>query len=106
MIMTLERALRANTGARRMRRGYWWAVSGSRNWSTAVSRWMMHRIEQQALAESVFASRRLSARARRVSTTLDNDLDECYRNLVAKQIARGRACRTRRATSCCATCRS
>jgi uncharacterized membrane protein YccC len=55
-------------------------------WSTFVSRWMVHRIEQQALAESVFAcADYLLARADFYD--LDNDLDECYRNLVAKQIA-------------------
>ncbi|MBN3767494.1 FUSC family membrane protein [Burkholderia sp. Ac-20365] len=55
-------------------------------WSTFVSRWMMYRIEQQALAESVFAlADYLIARADFYD--LDNDLDECYRNLVAKQIA-------------------
>ncbi|AMV42937.1 FUSC family protein [Paraburkholderia caribensis] len=55
-------------------------------WSTLVSRWMMYRIEQQALAESVFAlADYLLARADFFD--LDNDLDECYRNLVAKQIA-------------------
>ncbi|CAB3788276.1 hypothetical protein LMG28614_02657 [Paraburkholderia ultramafica] len=55
-------------------------------WSTFVSRWMMHRIEQQALAESVFAcADYLLARA--AFYDLDNDLDECYRILVDKQIA-------------------
>ncbi|CAH2776559.1 MAG: Putative transmembrane protein [uncultured Paraburkholderia sp.] len=55
-------------------------------WSTFVSRWMMHRIVQQALAESVFAcADYLLARA--AFYDLDNDLDECYRNLVDKQIA-------------------
>ena len=55
-------------------------------WSTLVSRWMVHRIEQQALAESVFAcADYLLARADFYD--LDNDVDECYRNLVAKQIA-------------------
>ncbi|MFM0739834.1 FUSC family membrane protein [Paraburkholderia xenovorans] len=55
-------------------------------WSTFVSRWIMHRIEQQALAESVFAcADYLLARA--AFYDLDNDLDECYRNLVNKQIA-------------------
>ncbi|SIT42953.1 conserved membrane hypothetical protein [Paraburkholderia ribeironis] len=55
-------------------------------WSTLVSRWMMHRIEQQALAESVFAcADYLLARA--AFYDLDNDLDECYRVLVDRQIA-------------------
>ncbi|MEX3636619.1 FUSC family membrane protein [Paraburkholderia sp. BR14320] len=55
-------------------------------WSTFVSQWMVHRIEQQALAESVFAcADYLLARA--AFYDLDNDLDECYRNLVDKQIS-------------------
>ncbi|CAB3779019.1 Inner membrane protein YccS [Paraburkholderia caffeinitolerans] len=55
-------------------------------WSTLVSRLMLDRIEQQAIAESVFAcADYLLARAQFFD--LDNDLDECYRNLVAKQIA-------------------
>jgi uncharacterized membrane protein YccC len=66
-----------------------WILLGSlwyTYWSTLVSRWMVHRIEQQALAESVFAcADYLLARADFYD--LDNNLDECYRNLVAKQIA-------------------
>jgi uncharacterized membrane protein YccC len=55
-------------------------------WSTFVSRWQLHRIEQQALAESVFAcADYLLARADFYD--LDNNLDDCYRNLVNKQIA-------------------
>jgi uncharacterized membrane protein YccC len=61
--------------------GLWYTA-----WSTLVSRIMLDRIEQQALAESVFAcADYLLARAQFYD--LDNDLDECYRNLVAKQIA-------------------
>jgi uncharacterized membrane protein YccC len=61
--------------------GLWYTA-----WSTLVSRLMLDRIEQQALAESVFAcADYLLARAQFFD--LDNDLDECYRNLVAKQIA-------------------
>ncbi|TDV36136.1 putative membrane protein YccC [Paraburkholderia caballeronis] len=61
--------------------GLWYA-----GWSTFVSRLMVNRIEQQALAESVFAcADYLLARAQFFD--LDNDLDDCYRNLVAKQIA-------------------
>jgi len=61
--------------------GLWYTA-----WSTLVSRLMLDRIEQQALAESVFAcADYLLARAQFYD--LDNDLDECYRNLVAKQIA-------------------
>ncbi|WP_179404787.1 FUSC family protein [Burkholderia guangdongensis] len=54
-------------------------------WATFVSRWQARRIEQQALAESLFAcADYLLARA--AFYDLDADLDECYRNLVAKQI--------------------
>ncbi|WP_027796497.1 FUSC family protein [Paraburkholderia acidipaludis] len=61
--------------------GLWYTA-----WSTLVSQLMLHRIEQQAIAESVFAcADYLLARAQFYD--LDNDLDECYRNLVAKQIA-------------------
>ncbi|CAG9246459.1 Putative membrane protein YccC [Paraburkholderia unamae] len=61
--------------------GLWYTA-----WSTLVSQFMINRIEQQALAESVFAcADYLLARAQFFD--LDNDLDECYRNLVAKQIA-------------------
>ncbi|WP_233863593.1 FUSC family protein [Paraburkholderia adhaesiva] len=61
--------------------GLWYTA-----WSTLVSRLMLDRIEQQALAENVFAcADYLLARAQFYD--LDNDLDDCYRNLVAKQIA-------------------
>ncbi|MEX3839769.1 FUSC family membrane protein [Paraburkholderia sp. BR10882] len=61
--------------------GLWYTA-----WSTMISQLMLDRIEQQALAESVFAcADYLLARAQFFD--LDNDLDECYRNLVAKQIA-------------------
>ncbi|MEX3946816.1 FUSC family membrane protein [Paraburkholderia sp. EG287B] len=61
--------------------GLWYTA-----WSTLISQLMLDRIEQQALAESVFAcADYLLARAQFFD--LDNDLDECYRNLVAKQIA-------------------
>ncbi|MBB2928260.1 FUSC family protein [Paraburkholderia silvatlantica] len=61
--------------------GLWYTA-----WSTSISQLMLDRIEQQALAESVFAcADYLLARAQFFD--LDNDLDECYRNLVAKQIA-------------------
>ncbi len=66
-----------------------WILLGSlwyTYWSTFVSRWQMHRIEQQALAESVFACADY-LRARADFVDHNNDLDECYRNLVAKQIA-------------------
>lgn len=85
MIMTLEEhftPMQALVNASWILLGGLWYTY----WSTAVSRWMMHRIEQQALAESVFAcADYLLARA--AFYDLDNDLDECYRNLVDKQIA-------------------
>ncbi|CAB3722747.1 FUSC family protein [Paraburkholderia rhynchosiae] len=85
MIMTLEEHF---TPMQALVNASWILVGGLwyTYWSTAVSRWMMHRIEQQALAESVFAcADYLLARA--AFYDLDNDLDECYRNLVDKQIA-------------------
>jgi uncharacterized membrane protein YccC len=85
MIMTLEEhftPMQALVNASWILAGGLWYTY----WSTFVSRWQMHRIEQQALAESVFAcADYLLARAEFYD--LDNDLDECYRNLVAKQIA-------------------
>ena len=85
MIMTLEEHF---TPMQALVNAAWILVGGLwyTYWSTFVSRWQMHRIEQQALAESVFAcADYLLARADFYD--LDNDLDECYRNLVAKQIA-------------------
>ncbi|HEX7937257.1 MAG TPA: FUSC family membrane protein [Paraburkholderia sp.] len=85
MIMTLEEHF---TPGQALVNASWILVGGLwyTYWSTAVSRWMMHRIEQQALAECVFAcADYLLARA--AFYDLDNDLDECYRNLVDKQIA-------------------
>jgi uncharacterized membrane protein YccC len=85
MIMTLEEHF---TPMQALVNASWILVGGLwyTYWSTFVSRWMMHRIEQQALAESVFAcADYLLARA--AFYDLDNDLDECYRNLVDKQIA-------------------
>lgn len=85
MIMTLEEHF---TPIQALVNASWILVGGLwyTYWSTFVSRWMMHRIEQQALAESVFAcADYLLARA--AFYDLDNDLDECYRNLVDKQIA-------------------
>ncbi|WP_133649161.1 FUSC family protein [Paraburkholderia flava] len=85
MVMTLEEhftPMQALVNAAWILAGGLWYTY----WSTFVSRWQMHRIEQQALAESVFAcADYLLARADFYD--LDNDLDECYRNLVAKQIA-------------------
>ncbi|HZZ02284.1 FUSC family protein [Paraburkholderia sp.] len=84
MIMTLEERF---TPMQALVNASWILVGGLwyTYWSTFVSRWMMHRIEQQALAESVFAcADYLLARA--AFYDLDNDLDECYRNLVDKQI--------------------
>ncbi|MFM0200064.1 FUSC family membrane protein [Paraburkholderia fungorum] len=85
MIMTLEDHF---TPMQALVNASWILVGGLwyTYWSTFVSRWMMHRIEQQALAESVFAcADYLLARA--AFYDLDNDLDECYRNLVDKQIS-------------------
>ncbi|MEA3088145.1 MAG: hypothetical protein QOC89_5842 [Paraburkholderia sp.] len=85
MIMTLEDHF---TPMQALVNASWVLVGGLwyTYWSTFVSRWMMHRIEQQALAESVFAcADYLLARA--AFYDLDNDLDECYRNLVDKQIS-------------------
>nr|WKF59315.1 Inner membrane protein YccS [Paraburkholderia busanensis] len=85
MIMTLEEHF---TPMQALVNASWILVGGLwyTYWSTFVSRWMMHRIEQQALAESVFAcADYLLARA--AFYDLDNDLDECYRNLVDRQIA-------------------
>ncbi|EDZ98074.1 protein of unknown function DUF893 YccS/YhfK [Burkholderia sp. H160] len=85
MIMTLEEhftPMQALVNASWILLGGLWYTY----WSTFVSRWMVHRIEQQALAESVFAcADYLLARA--AFYDLDNDLDECYRNLVDKQIS-------------------
>jgi uncharacterized membrane protein YccC len=55
-------------------------------WSTFVSRWQIYRIEQQAIAESIFAcAEYLRARAKFYDPHID--LDECNRQLVEKQIA-------------------
>ncbi|CAG4896239.1 FUSC family protein [Paraburkholderia saeva] len=85
MIMTLEEhftPLQALVNASWILLGGLWYTY----WATVVSRWMMHRIEQQALAESVFACADYLL-ARSDFYDLDHDLDECYRNLVARQIA-------------------
>ncbi|MEM5437315.1 FUSC family protein [Paraburkholderia diazotrophica] len=84
MIMTLEEHF---TPLQALVNASWILVGGLwfTYWSTLVSHWMLYRIEQQALAESVFAlADYLLARANFYD--LGNDLDECYRNLVAKQI--------------------
>ncbi|SAK49837.1 membrane protein [Caballeronia calidae] len=55
-------------------------------WATLVSRLLVYRIEQQALAESIFScAEYLLARAEFYDS--DADLDECYRKLIEKQIA-------------------
>ena len=85
MVMTLEEHF---TPHQALVNALWILLGGLwyTGWSTLVSRLMLDRIEQQALAESVFAcAEYLLARAQFFD--LDNDLDECYRNLVAKQIA-------------------
>ncbi|SAL11706.1 membrane protein [Caballeronia sordidicola] len=54
-------------------------------WATLVSRWLVYRIERQALAESVFScAEYLLARADFYD--LDANIDECYRKLIEKQI--------------------
>ncbi|MDN7910664.1 FUSC family protein [Burkholderia cepacia] len=84
MVMTLEEKftpLQAFINAGWILAGGLWYTY----WATLVSRWQARRIEQQALAESLFAcADYLLARAQFYD--LDADLDECYRNLVAKQI--------------------
>ncbi|UUM22043.1 FUSC family membrane protein [Mycoavidus sp. SF9855] len=55
-------------------------------WSTLVNRWQAERIEQQSIAESMFATAEY-LRARADFYKLNNDLDECHRQLVLKQIA-------------------
>ncbi|SAK61119.1 membrane protein [Caballeronia catudaia] len=53
-------------------------------WATLVSRLFVYRIEQQALAESMFScAEYLLARAEFYDG--DADLDECYRQLIEKQ---------------------
>ena len=55
-------------------------------WATLVSHLLVYRIEQQALAESIFScAEYLLARAEFYDG--DADLDECYRKLIEKQIA-------------------
>lgn len=54
-------------------------------WATFVSRWMVYRIERQALAESVFSCAEYLL-ARSEFYDLDANLDECYRKLIEKQI--------------------
>jgi uncharacterized membrane protein YccC len=54
-------------------------------WATLVSRWLVYRIEQQALAESVFScAEYLLARADFYD--IGSPIDGCYRNLIEKQI--------------------
>ena len=54
-------------------------------WATFVSRWMVYRIERQALAESVFSCAEYLL-ARSEFYDLDTNIDECYRKLIEKQI--------------------
>ncbi|WP_186161575.1 FUSC family protein [Burkholderia gladioli] len=85
MVMTLEDSftpLEALVNAAWILAGGLWYTY----WATLVSRWQARRIEQQALADSLFAlSGYLLARADFYDP--DADLDECYRNLVIKQVA-------------------
>jgi uncharacterized membrane protein YccC len=66
-----------------------WILLGSlwyTYWATFVSRMLVYRIEQQALAQSIFScAEYLYARAEFYDG--DADLDECYRKLIEKQIA-------------------
>jgi uncharacterized membrane protein YccC len=55
-------------------------------WSTMVSRLQRDRLEQQAIAENLFAMAEY-VRARAAFYDLHADLDECYRTLVQRQIA-------------------
>lgn len=55
-------------------------------WATFVSRWLVYRIERQALAESVFSCADYLI-ARSSFYDLETDIDECYRVLIEKQIA-------------------
>ncbi|WP_042299175.1 FUSC family membrane protein [Paraburkholderia kururiensis] len=84
MIMTLEEHFTPHealvNAAWILAGGLWYTY-----WATLVSRLLMDRIEQQAIAESVFACADY-LRARGQFYDLANDLDECYRNLVARQI--------------------
>ncbi|MCQ0030523.1 hypothetical protein EFP18_14155 [Burkholderia glumae] len=85
MVMTLEDTftpLQALVNAAWILAGGLWYTY----WATFVSRWQARRIEQQALADSFFAlAGYLLARAEFYD--LDADLDDCYRNLVLKQVA-------------------
>ncbi len=55
-------------------------------WATLVSRWLVYRIERQALAESVFSCAEYLM-ARSGFYDLNTNLDDCYRRLIEKQIA-------------------
>src|SRR5471032_1313963 len=55
-------------------------------WATFVSRWLVYRIERQALAESVFSCAEYLM-ARSGFYDLNTNLDDCYRRLIEKQIA-------------------
>ena len=54
-------------------------------WSTALSRLQRDRVEQQAIAENLFAMAEY-VRARAAFYDLHTDLDDCYRDLVLRQI--------------------
>jgi uncharacterized membrane protein YccC len=85
MVMTLEdhftpgQAL-ANAGLI-LAGGLWYTY-----WATLVSQWQAHRIEKQALAEGLFACADYLL-ARSHFYDINTNLDDCYRNLVEKQIA-------------------
>ncbi|MDU0810228.1 MAG: FUSC family membrane protein [Burkholderia sp.] len=84
MTMTLEEKLtpiKALVNALWMLSGGLWYTY----WATIVVRWKAYRIEKQTLAESLFScANYLCSRAAFYDSDLE--IDECYRNLIAKQI--------------------
>ncbi|RDU97166.1 FUSC family protein [Trinickia dinghuensis] len=85
MVMTLEEhftPLQALINASWILLGGLWYTY----WATLISQWQAHRIEQQALAENVFASAEYLL-ARADFYDVDANLDECYTRLVEKQTA-------------------
>ncbi len=85
MVMTLEENF---TPAEALVNAAWILAGGLwyTYWATLVSRWQARRIEKQALADSLFAlAGYLLARAEFYDP--DSDLDECYRNLVIRQVS-------------------
>ncbi|MDU0810883.1 MAG: FUSC family membrane protein [Burkholderia sp.] len=84
MTMTLEEKL---TPIKALVNASWILTGGLwyTYWATTVARWQSYRIEKQALSESLFAcANYLYARAAFYDS--DVEINDCYRNLVAKQI--------------------